>query len=485
MASIWSETCHIEERKPLPHDMKSEITVIGAGMAGILIANALQAAGHQVIVLEAGRIAGGQTRNTTAKITSQHGMVYGHLIQALGEERARQYAMANEAAIREYRRMIEEQKIHCDLEERSAYVYGHDLQILEAEANAAAKLGLPSSLVRNNPLPIPMAGAVRFEHQAQFHPLKFIRAISGALTVYEHTRVSSVEDRAIITDRGKVWAEQIVFACHYPFINFPGMFFSRLHQERSYVLALKNAARVDGMWIGSGKEVYSFRNYGAFLLLGGGGHRTGDNKKGGRYEALRQKAREWFPDCHEAACWSAQDCITPDAVPYIGRYAASRPHWFVATGFQKWGMTSSMVSALLLRDLMDGKENPWADVFDPRRLEAESLPGIISDAGQAVKGLAKRVFQIPRIDAQKIPAGHGGIVQLDNGKVGVYKDKDGAIHPVDIQCPHLGCQLEWNPDERSWDCPCHGSRFDHLGRLISGPAKEGIAVRPSPNKQVL
>ena len=166
--------------------------------------------------------------------------------------------------------------------------------------------------------------------------------------------------------------------------------------------------------------------------------------------------------------------MPPDSVPYIGRYAAGRPNWYVATGFQKWGMTSSMVAALVLRDMISGAENAYAQVFDPGRLETEAIPGIAAEGGQAVKGLTRRIFQVPETQAEQIHPGHGGIVLLDGEKVGVYRDEDGTLYPVHIRCPHLGCQLEWDPDERSWDCPCHGSRFDRFGNLISGPAQEGI-----------
>lgn len=475
MISIWSQLCEIPKRKSLPGDMKTEVAVIGAGMAGVLIASVLQEAGRQVVILEENRIASGQTRNTTAKITSQHGMIYQKLIQTLGEDRARQYAQANEAAIREYRNIITANGIDCDFEERSAYVYGNHVEQLREEAEAASKLGLPASFAQDISIPVPAAGAVKFKHQAQFNPLKFLKAVSEKLTIYEHTAVRAVDGNLLDTAHGTVRAEHIVFACHFPFVNFPGMYFARMHQDRSYVLALEGAPQVDGMYIGGEENSYSFRNYGSLLLLGGSNHRAGENSRGGRYDQLRQRAREWFPESREAACWSAQDCITPDGVPYIGRYAASRPNWYVATGFQKWGMTTSMVSAMLLRDMICGKENPYAQTFDPGRFEAEALPGMAAEGGQAVKGLVKRFFQIPAEAASEIPAGHGGIVFLNEEKVGVYKEEDGTIHPVDIRCPHLGCQLEWNPDEHSWDCPCHGSRFDCYGRLISGPAQEDIS----------
>lgn len=472
--SIWSRSCQIEEREPLPGDIETEIAVIGAGMAGVLIGSALREAGHRVVLLEANRIASGQTRNTTAKITSQHGMIYHKLAETFGQEKAGQYAMAQETAIREYRRVIREREIDCDFEEADAFVYGSDEETLRAETEAAASLGLPASFVRETALPFPSAGAVRFSGQAQFHPLKFLRRLAEPLTIYENTPVRTVENSVIRTGRGAVRAERIVFACHFPFVNFPGLYFARMHQERSYVLALENAPQLGGTWIGAAENAYSFRNYGNLLLLGGGGHRCGENREGGRYELLRRKAKEWFPDSRETACWSAQDCMPADGVPYIGRYAADRPNWFVATGFQKWGMTSSMVSAMLIRDLMEGTDNPWAEVFDPGRFDAAALAGIAQESGHAVKGLAKRFFQIPEEQAAKLPAGHGGVVSLEGEKVGVYKEEDGSLHTVEIHCRHLGCQLEWNPDERSWDCPCHGSRFDCRGKLISGPAQENL-----------
>lgn len=476
MESIWSQTCQIKERPPLPGDVETEVAVIGAGMAGVLIASALQETGKRVVVLEAERIASGQTRNTTAKLTSQHGLIYRKLTDTLGRDKARQYAMANEAALAEYRRVIAERGIDCDLEEKCAYVYGNDAEALRAEAKCAVALGLPASFTDKTTLPFPTAGAVRFARQAQFHPLKFLGAMAEPLTIYEHTRVQTAEEHRLVTDRGTVAAEKIVFACHYPFVNFPGLYFARMHQERSYVLALENAPLMDGMWIfadGSANP-YSFRTWRNLLLLGGGGHRCGENSAGGRYNELRQRAREWFPQSREVAHWSAQDCITADCVPYIGPYAAGRPDWYVATGFQKWGMTTSMVSAMLLRDMICGRENPYTEVFDPGRFDLETVAGVAEESGQAVKGLAKRFFQIPAETAKKLAPGHGGVVFLDGEKLGVYKDENGTIYSIDLRCPHLGCQLDWNPDEKSWDCPCHGSRFDRYGNLISGPAQTGI-----------
>lgn len=474
MESIWCRSCEIRGRDSLNRNIRTQAAVIGAGMAGILTAYALQEAGREVVVLEADRIAGGQTKNTTAKITSQHGLIYHELKERFGREKAGLYGAANQAAVEEYRRIVREENICCDFEDRYSCIYSDNTERLKREAETASSLGLPASLVRYIPLPVACAGAVRFERQAQFHPLKFIRAIAERLTVYEHTPVRKVEGNTLVTDKGRVEADSIVFACHYPFINFPGMYFARMHQERSYVLALENAARTDGMFLGEGKEGYSFRSYGRLLLFGGENHRTGESADGDRYRMLHEKAGQLFPGCRETACWSAQDCMTPDSVPYIGPYAAGRPGWYVATGFQKWGMTTSMVSAMLLRDLICGKQSPWEAVFTPRRFAASDFPKITDEGKHAVRSLLKRNFFVPRETAAELPAGHGGIVLLNGEKAGIYKDGDGKIYAVDVRCPHLGCQLEWNPDEKSWDCPCHGSRFDYRGRLIDNPAQEGI-----------
>ena len=474
MESIWTKTCAIPPREALRGDVETEIAVIGAGMAGILIAAALQKEGRRVVVLEANRIGSGQTRNTTAKITAQHALFARKLIETLGEDRAKRYAAVNLAAVRAYRDIIRSEGIDCDFEETNAFVYSDDVKRLEQEAEAQARLGLPASFVRDPDVPGGAASAVRVERQAQFHPLKFLKAVSEPLTVYENTSVRRVEDHRLFTGGGKVRAERIVFACHYPFVNFPGLYFARMRQERSYVLALENAPCPDGMWIDAGDSGYSFRKYGDLLLLGGGAHRTGENRGSGRYEELRVRAAEWFPGSHEVARWSAQDCMTADGAPYIGAYAKNRPDWYVTTGFQKWGMTGAMVSAMLLRDAICGRENPYAEAFAPARFGAATARGVADESGHAIKGLTKQVFQIPAGQAARLPRGHGGIVFLHGKKVGVYKDEDGVVHAVDNRCPHLGCQLEWNPDEKSWDCPCHGSRFDFRGNLISGPAQKGL-----------
>ncbi len=474
MKSIWTESWEIGRRDSLKGELKTQVAVIGAGMAGILIAHRLQNQGVKVVVLEENRIGSGQTGNTTAKITSQHGAIYSHLLSQLGERRARLYAEANQQAVEEYRKMIAENKIDCDYQETCAYLYGKDQNLLREEAEAARRLGLPAFFEKLE-LPFPTTGGVKFTGQGQFHPLKFLDAVSRNLTVYEQTKVKEVKDHLILTDSGIVRAEKVVFACHFPFRNIPGFFFAKMHQERSCVLALKGASFPDGMYIGVDQPAYSFRKYRDLLLFGGEGYRTGENESGGTFGRLRQKARDLFPNAAEVAHWSAQDCMPLDSVPYIGLFSPTKPDWYVATGFQKWGMSSSMVSAMILSDLIQGKENPYSEVFSPSRSMFKELPKLTQEGGRAVKSISKRIFLWPELLSEELEKGHGGVVLFKGEKVGAYRDQEGKLHIVEIRCPHLGCQLEWNQDELSWDCPCHGSRFDYHGKRIDYPAQEDLS----------
>ncbi len=474
MESIWTKTYSRQKQPALNGDIETEAVVIGGGMAGILTAWQLKEAGVKTVVLEADQIGGGQTKNTTAKITSQHGLFCQTFIEKKGEEAARSYLQANQRAVEEYKRITDREKIDCDLTETDAYVYSEDREKLKRETEAAQRLGMNAVFEPQIEIPVVCAGAVRFPGQAQFHPLKFIGALAEQLTVYEDTRVTEVEENLVRTACGSVRADKIIFAVHFPFLKFPGMYFARMHQERSCVTALEDAGTLNGMYLGDGENALSFRQYGKYLLLGGEGYRTGENREGGRYERLTETARTLYPQSRISACWSAQDCMTSDDIPFIGVYASDCPDWFVATGFKKWGMSSAMVSAMILRDMICGNENPYADIFAPSRFSAEELPQIMKDGGKAVKGLTKRLFHLPDETAGALERGHGAVVETPQGKAGVYRTEEGRICPVNIVCPHMGCELSWNPDERTWDCPCHGSRFDCEGNLLDGPAQEGI-----------
>ncbi len=461
----------IPRRESLQGDINTDVVVIGGGLAGILTAYHLKRNGIDCIVLEASRIGSGQTKNTTAKITIQHELKYSQLIENFGEEKALQYANANRRAIDEYFEIAEREGIDCMLEKKSAYLYSRkESDRLEQELLAAKKLGISAEITNKTALPFVIRGALKFDNQAQFHPLMFLKGISQGINIYENTMVLSIEDDKVITDNGTVTAERVVVATHYPFINVPGYYFMRMHQERSYVIALENAAELDGVYYGIEEGEPSLRNSGSLLLVGGGAHRTGENSAGGKYENLRKTAQKFFPASREVANWSAQDCMPIDSVPYIGQFSSSTPNLFVATGFGKWGMTTSMVSAIVITDLLLGKPHPY-EIFSPQRFKPSvSAKSLMDETAHAVKGLSSGIFNIPDAKLSDIPNGHGGLIEHDGEKVGVYKDGNGEVFTVSTRCTHLGCQLEWNPDELSWDCPCHGSRFDYRGDVIDNPA---------------
>ena len=440
--SIWQKHVTLPEFPPLSGDESAETAVIGGGMAGLLTAYFLEKRGIRALVLEAGRIGSGQTGRTTAKITAQHNLIYADLFDRLGEEAAAQYARASMTAIADYARIIEEERISCDFTPCDAFLYSAiESAPLEQEAQAAGRLGIPADFTRTSELPFPIAGAVRFREQARFHPLKFLGAIAENLDIREQTRVLSVEDDMIHTDRGTVRAEHIVFACHYPFVNAPGWYFARMHQERSYVLALKNAYLPRHVYLGVDGDGLSLRAAEGLLLLGGSGHRTGENPGGGQYAALVDAARTLFPGAQEVARWSAQDCVTVDRLPCIGQYAPSQPRWYVATGFAKWGMTSAMAAARILSAMIAGETPEDAAVFSPQRpvLTADHMKPLLNETGHALRNLTK-VTPAPR-------------------------------------CRHLGCELTWNPEEETWDCPCHGSRFAPDGSLLDGPAQSDLSPK--------
>ena len=476
MESIWRKGAALSPRPSLNGSIAVDTAVIGGGMAGVLAAAMLAEAGVETVVLEADRVGSGQTGGTTAKVTSQHGAMYLRLEETLGGEAAGLYAQANQEAVESYEALIRRRHIACGWERLPAWLYSQSEEnSLAREAEAQKRAGLPAEFSKDACLPVPVKGAVCCQGQAQFHPLQFLFTLAEGLTVYEGVRVLEAEEGQLRTTAGLVRARRVVFACHFPFVNAPGYYFLRMHQERSYALALEGGPQLGGMYYSVDPGGLSLRNAGPYLLVGGGGHRTGENREGGSYEALSRSAGLLFPGTREAARWSAQDCMTLDSVPYIGQFSAATPDWYVATGFGKWGMTHSMVAAQLLRDLILGRENPYAGLFSPQRFTPAASAGqLLSNGLHAVRDLGRELLAPARGAAEALPPGHGGVVELEGEKVGVYRSPEGEVFVVDVRCPHLGCQLEWNPEERSWDCPCHGSRFDCRGRLLSGPAQRDL-----------
>lgn len=475
MKSIWSVTSN-DFKVKTPKEKKAEVIIIGAGMAGILTAYFLKQAGISVIVLEANEVGSGQTKNTTAKITAQHGAIYHKLIEDLGWEKARQYADANRTALEQYRRLIKNLNIECDFETISSYLYSQKTEeILEKEAISSRNLGLDSYYTTKTSLPFPVKGAVRMEKQAQFHPLKFLYRLADNLLIYENTKVIEAIGRTILTEQGEFYGEKIVFASHYPFVNFPGLYFTKMHQERSYLSAFKSEYPLDGMYYGIDEDGLSFRKFQNMLLIGGASHRTGENSSGGNYDKLKQAGKEYFSGSSLQTLWSAQDCVTLDEIPYIGRYSRIYSNWYVATGFKKWGMSFSMVAAMLLSDAIMGSANSYASIFSPQRFSLKAGKKMAEEGGYSAKNLWKQFMTSAKKNLSELMPGQGKIISYQGKKVGAFKDENGKIYLVSTRCPHLGCQLAWNPEELTWDCPCHGSRFDYKGNLLNNPSKKSIS----------
>lgn len=426
MNSVWSDTVTLPHFGIPGKNLKTDVLIIGGGMAGLLCAYMLKQTGIDYVLAEADTLCSGITKNTTAKITSQHGLIYDKLIHEFGLEKARSYLEINQAALEQYRVLCRD--IDCDFQEEDAFVYSmHDESKIEKELSALEKIGFHADFAAELPLPFSVAGAVRFKNQAQFHPLKFISAIAKGLNIFEHTIVRELKGFTAVTNHGTITAETIIAASHFPFINKHGNYFLKMYQHRSYVLALENAPDVNGMYVDESRTGLSFRNYKNLLLLGGGGHRTG--KQGGGWKELEDFAQKYYPDAHEKYRWAAQDCMTLDGVPYIGLYSKHTPDFYTATGFNKWGMTSSMAAAMVLTDLILGKDTPYAPLFSPSRTMLR--PQLASNILQATVNL---------------------------------------LTPSKKRCPHLGCALKWNSQEHTWDCPCHGSRFTEKGKRIDNPA---------------
>ncbi len=428
MESIWKNDLSRVHFDALGGNKSTDVLIIGGGIAGILCAHKLKKEGVDCILVEASEICGGITKNTTAKITLQHGLIYDKMLRRFGENKSRLYVEAQKKACKEYARLCE--NIDCDYETRDSYVYSLvDRGKIEKEVAALKRLGVNAELSYARELPFSVAGAVRVKSQAQFHPLRFLYNIAKDLPIYEHTKVIELMPNKAKTNHGEVTYKKLIIATHFPMLNKYGLYPLKLYQHRSYVLALKSAPNVRGMYVDEADTGLSFRNYGELLLLGGGGHRTG--KQGGCWQELEDFAKKHYKNAEIVGKWATQDCMTLDDIPYIGQYSKSTPNVYVATGFNKWGMTNAMVSADILCDLVRGKANPHAAVFDPSRTMLR--PQLALNAFESTVGL---------------------------------------LTPTVPRCPHLGCALKYNKAEHTWDCPCHGSRFTERGELIDNPATD-------------
>ncbi|MFD2924777.1 FAD-dependent oxidoreductase [Halobacillus naozhouensis] len=491
--SLWRDL-PIETFPTLSEDRQADVTVIGAGITGITTAYLLTKQGHNVILLEAGKIIEGTTGYTTAKITSQHGLIYSHLMETLGEEKAKLYYQANQDALTLIDHIRSEHDIDCDFSYQDAYVYGEtssSIEKIEQEAQAYEALGIDGGLVQDPPLPFSVQSAIKLNDQAQFHPLKYLRFLVRELQkkdtlIFENTRAVDIEkgSQPEVTTRDgySVTSDHVVMASHFPFKDIDNMYFARLHVERSYSIAVKTSSKIpEGMYLNADQPKRSLRyakddSGEPLLLVGGESHTSGQHDDPlAHYENLSSFADEHFEVKDIPYRWSSQDPSTMDNLPYIGPITEKQPNIYVATGFAKWGMTNGTIAATLISDQIRQRSNPYKELFSPSRFHAkQDLKNFTKENADVAKEFVKGKLNRKDKKLEELEHDDGAVVHYKGNKVGAYKDAAGNLSLVDTTCTHMGCDVSWNKAERSWDCPCHGSRFTTDGEVIEGPATKPL-----------
>lgn len=488
--SYWTDSAPPPKFPKLDTNIVTDYAIIGAGITGVTLAWLLAKEGQRVTLIDSGRVLHGTTGHTTAKVTVQHDVIYHELIKHFGEDGARQYYQANDQALQFLRNTVSELQIDCDWQDDDAYLYSKTepgTNQLIKELEAYDKLGIPGEPLGELPIPLVVRSAIKLPGQAQFHPLKFLQAllerfVSAGGQVYEQTRIDEKIEKGdhpvLSTMEGlTITCRHAISASHFPFYDGGGLYFTRIYPERSYIIAAKTATPYPGgMYLSAEDPKRSLRSVSIkgdeYVLIGGENHKTG---QGGEmelnYKRLAQFGDELFGVRDIAYRWSTQDLTTLDKLPYVGPITSKRTNIWVATGYRKWGMTNGVAAALLLRDQLMGQNNSFAELFSPSRFKADpSVKTFLKENADVAKHLVVGKLKSVPNEAGQLGNDQGAVVTVDGKRAGAYRDKSGTLHLVDTTCTHLGCEVNWNEAERSWDCPCHGSRFDYTGEVLEGPA---------------
>ncbi len=554
MNSFWLDSIENKNKfNKLEKDISTDVCIVGAGIFGLTCGYYLTKQGYNIVLLEKD-IASKTTGHTTAKITSQHNLIYKYLIDSLGESMAKKYLYANQDAIENIYQIINDENIDCDFVRQDSYVYTNNLDELEKiklENKAVNSLGFKSEFVTSTPLPFNVLGALRFPNQAEFNPIKYAYGLAKCITsngssaidglvnagsvgsvsvgdgivenspggaslnlakgtgeIYTDTLVQNIkkENDEFITSCKDyvVRSKYVILASHYPFIDRLGYYFLKMYQSTSYVIAVDIGDKTfDGMYINSKQPTFSYRfaNFSGscgkrLLLVGGADHKTGSKiDLSNAYSILEYEVRKYYPDCKVLYKWNTEDCITLDKIPYIGEFSHFMPNMYIGTGFNKWGMTSSNVAGNIIVDKILGRENEYENVFKATRLHPiknnVELGNMIKET---TNSFVINKFKVPDADLdviednsvmsgskkagnfEEIKNDSGHVLKYNGQTIGIYKDNDGKIFAVNPICTHLGCLLSWNNLDKTWDCPCHGSRFDYKGHQLYNPAIRDLDV---------
>lgn len=491
--SYWYQDVKLPSFKELDQSIKTEVAIIGAGMTGITTAYLLSQKGLKVTVIDAGSVISSTSGHTTAKITIQHGLIYNQLIKNFNLETAKKYFQANKNALEYIKKTIKKHEIMCDFSLEDAYLYTNSQEYLEKvkkEAKAYEQIGIEHSVIKELPIPLSIKEGIMIKDQAQFHPVKYLRAlidecIKNDVEFYDNTTAIDVEytDYPIVLTKNnhRINCDYLISASHYPFYDGQAFFPTRMYADRSYITAYRYDQEFSGgMYISAESPNRSIRRTvndsgEQFLLIGGESHKVGQGEETiFHYEALQEFAKETFNVNHCLYRWSAQDLVTLDDIPYIGPITEGKENILVATGYRKWGMTTSTVAAQIMADIVTKSENDYKNIFSPaRKISNQAIKNFVKYNADVAKHLIKGKMEYVK-SHKDLPKDSAALIRINGKRSGVYRDPNDKLHAVDTTCTHLGCEVNWNDGERTWDCPCHGSRFSYTGEVIEGPAKKPL-----------
>ncbi|MDO9408546.1 FAD-dependent oxidoreductase [Patulibacter sp.] len=500
--SLWNATAHRSTPRTggLVGGGRHDAVVVGAGIVGLTAALALAREGRRVLVLEARRVGSGVTGSTTGKVTAAHGLRYSLLQRDIGRERTRMYADANQRAVGWIRDLVQTEEIACDWRDRPAFTYTSDPSQqaqLEDEARATIDAGLPAHEVRAVPAPTDLVAGVRVDGGGELHGANYCLALAdlaehAGATIVEGVRVVGVREsdpcRVSTEDGTTVEADHVVVATHVPILD-RGLYFARLQADRSYAIA----ARTDrALPLGSFYDVASpsrsIRTAAGpegedVVVVGGEGHGSGKvSDTAERYARLEAWAREHLGTGEALYRWSSQDPQTSDRAPYVGPLRPGSSRLWTATGFGKWGLSAGTAAAHALCDRIAGRDDEHRELWDPSRLGQLKPRGAarlaLWNAETPAFLIGDRLRPASRKGTDGLAPGEGRIVRHGGRRTAAFRDDEGVVHAHSPLCTHLGCEVHFNDAEQSWDCPCHGSRFDARdGSVLEGPAVRALAPR--------